>query len=97
MRTLYITQQAKAELAAIQSYSVHNYGQQQARKYLSSIRKSCQLIKANPRIGHHKVDFKEPTYAFPVENHVLYYSFDDKNIYLLAVLHQGMLPKNHLK
>ncbi len=97
MRTLYITRQAKAELAAIQSYTIRNYGHQQARKYLASIRKSCQLIQANPRIGYHKVDFKEPTYAFLIEKHVLYYSFDDKHIFLLAVLHQSMLPKNHLK
>ncbi|MCX7545631.1 type II toxin-antitoxin system RelE/ParE family toxin [Marinicella gelatinilytica] len=97
MRALYITRQAKAELAAIQSYTIHNYGHQQARKYLASIRKTCQLIQANPRIGHHKVDFKEPTYAFTVENHVLYYSFDDKQIFLLTVLHQSMLPNNYLK
>lgn len=96
MRKLNLTRQAKAELAAIREYTIENYGYKQAQKYLDSIQGICQLLQANPFMGYLKNDLSEVTYTFPVESHMIYYSFDNQNIYLLAILHKNMLPKEHL-
>ncbi|ALD77423.1 hypothetical protein P10159_2633 [Citrobacter portucalensis] len=44
-------------------------------------------------MGHHRIDdFGEDIYSFPYVSHMIYYSAQDTNIVVLAVLHQSRVP-----
>ena len=48
-----------------------------------------------PDMGHHRIDdFGEDIYSFPYVSHMIYYSAQDTNIVVLAVLHKAEYQQN---
>ncbi len=96
MRRLEISSKAKSEIIDIRTFSLINWGQQQADKYVYEMHNTLALLQRNPLIGLTHDDLAGEIYSFPHASHVIYYQFDTEVLYLMAVLHKSMLPKNYL-
>ena len=96
MRQLKLTKQAFNELEEIKRYSVVNWGNAQAAKYLKKLKDTFELIQINPEVGQPGLLNWPQIYRLPVQSHMVYYQFDDQEVFVMAVLHQSMLPENHL-
>jgi len=97
MRKLEVSKQSKQEIIDIKEYTSLNWGQKQSNKYIAELYNTINLLVQNPLIGINRVDLLSETYSFPHDRHMIYYKFDKKNLFIMAVLHQHMLPKEQLK
>ena len=59
-------------------------------KYRNHIDENIQLLRLNPFIGHDRQDIPKFCLAWPIENHVLIYFFENNCVYLLRILHSKM-------
>ncbi len=97
MRTLEVSQQAQTEIVEIRFFTRDNWGIKQSDKYLTEFQITIDLLRKSPLIGVKRTDLSSETYSFPYVSHMIYYKFNEKTLYLLAVLHKNRLPKNHMK
>ena len=97
MRKLEVTQQAQTEIIEIKSYTSEHWGLPQAIKYLAELQSTINLLRESPLVGVKREDLSNKIYSFPYASHMVYYQFNEKVLYLLAVMHKNRLPKNHLK
>jgi len=96
MRSLEVSNHSKKELNEIRSYTTIRWGKQQSNQYLTELHNTMILLKENPHIGINRVDFSDEIYSFPHVSHMIYYKFNDEKVYIMAVLHKSMLPKEQL-
>jgi len=97
MRKLEISRQSEIELIQIRKYTSESWGQQQSDKYLTELQNTMFLLQENPYLGFKRFTISDGVYSFPHIRHMIYYKFDNEKLYIMAILHQSMLPKNHLK
>ncbi|WP_154223699.1 type II toxin-antitoxin system RelE/ParE family toxin [Marinicella rhabdoformis] len=93
---LKFTKEAQKELQDIKKFTIENWGLVQARKYLKTFNQAFQMIKNNPKIGRLDLCNWPGIYRFPIQSHMVYYQLEGPCIYVMAILHQSMLPENHL-
>lgn len=97
MRSLEVSNHSKKELNEISSYTTIKWGKQQSNKYLTELHNTMTLLKENPHIGINRLELSDEIYSFPHVSHMIYYMFDAEILYIMAVLHKNMLPKEQLK
>jgi toxin ParE1/3/4 len=92
-----LTGEAQRDIIEIRDYTSRNWGAKQSRDYLRKLRGVLSQLAEMPGMGHHRIDdFGEDIYSFPYVSHMIYYSTQDTNIVVLAVLHQSRVPTTHL-
>jgi toxin ParE1/3/4 len=97
MRSLIVLSDAKSDIYNIRLFTSKKWGQNQSKKYLQELFLKLNLINKNPNLGISKEDVSQYTTIFPHKSHIIYYYFTDQKTFIIRVLHQSMLPKNHLK
>ena len=97
MRILEVSKQSQLELIEIRRYTTTTWGALQSDKYLSDLYNSMNLLKENPFLGFNKTELSRDIYSFPHMSHLIFYKFDIERLYIMAVLHKNMLPKEQLQ
>lgn len=97
MRKLEVSNQTKQEIIDIKKYTTLNWGQKQSNKYITELYNKIILLAQNPLIGMNRIDLSKETYSFQHDSHMIYYKSDEKHLYVMAVLHKNMLPKEQLQ
>ena len=97
MRLLIILREARKDISQIRKFTSHEWGLKQSQKYLKELFDKMALINQNPNLGLIKEDVSQTTYVFPHKSHMIYYYFTNTHSFIVRVLHQSMLPKNHLQ
>lgn len=92
-----LTRDAQQDVASIRRYTVDAWGQEQSRKYLQGIRDTIELLAEFPSQGLGRLDVGAGVYSFPYGSHMLYYRIEKKQLVVFAVLHQRMVPAEHLQ
>tara|TARA_R110002020_G_scaffold350210_1_gene563617 strand:+ start:28380 stop:28682 length:303 start_codon:yes stop_codon:yes gene_type:complete len=92
-----LTRDAQQDLKAIRRYTVDTWGQEQSRKYLQGARETMELLAEFPAQGLARLDVGEGVFSFPYGSHMLYYRLEKKQLVVFAVLHQRMVPTEHLQ
>lgn len=92
-----LTRDAQQDLRAIRRYTVDTWGQEQSRKYLQGARETMELLAEFPAQGLAGLDVGEGVFSFPYGSHMLYYRLEKKQLVVFAVLHQRMVPTEHLQ
>lgn len=90
------TDSAEKDLEKIVDYTLENWGQVQARKYIDGLVNLADSLAKNPDIGVNRDNLFEGFISFPYESHVLYYVKDSEGIIIMRVLHEHMDAKKHL-
>ncbi len=97
MSRFHLTAGAKSDFLEIRSYTIKNWGFQQAEKYIDELYNTIVTLSENPFIGTEHSDVSNNTFSFPHVSHVIYYKIHGRNIIMFAVLHKGMVPHIHLE
>jgi toxin ParE1/3/4 len=91
-----VSVEAQNDFDEITTYSVRTWGWRQADIYLERIDDCLELIAANPSIGRACDKIRSGLRRFEIGRHVLFYTTERDGILIVRVLHQRMLPTEHL-
>ena len=92
-----LTGEAQRDIIEIRDYTSRNWGAKQSMDYLRKLLGVLSQLAEMPDMGHHRIDdFGADIYSFPHVSHMIYYSAQDTNIVVLAVLHQSRVPTKYL-
>jgi toxin ParE1/3/4 len=83
---------AKTDLLSIGAYTLQNWGQAQAERYLDGLERCAKLLAANPSMGRPCHWIRPGLYRFEKGRHVLFYRLQEDGILISRILHQSMLP-----
>jgi toxin ParE1/3/4 len=95
--TYVLSPQAARSLQTIRDYTLDNHGERQALVSLEMLREQMRKAAANPEgAGRKRDDVRAGYYAIRAAKHHIYYRIRDGHIEIIDVLHQRMLPANHI-
>lgn len=91
---MFLTERALQDLRNIESYSIEQWGQQTAEKYMARIEAALDCIAERPELLREEPEFAESLKFHRVQKHILVCDIQSDAIYLLTVLHTSMdIPK----
>lgn len=88
--------QVDQDLIEIWLYTVKEWGEQQADKYLDDLDAAIQLLAEQPLICRERVDLVPPVRIQHHGHHLIVYLALDDGINVVRVLHENMDVDSHL-
>ncbi len=86
---LSLSSLAQNDLTAILEYTIQQWGDNQADKYLEQIKSGLSKIQDNPNIGRVRTDISDRHRSILIEKHIVIYIVQDKQIFVSRILHQS--------
>jgi toxin ParE1/3/4 len=86
------TPKAVTDLTSIASYSVREWGEEQARDYVAGLELACNSLGRHSRLGREVDGFRRWRY----ERHLIYYVARERKVLIVRILHERMIPSRHL-
>ena len=96
MRELVISDQAEVDLAKIWRYSLENWGEAQADRYLDVLDEGIRRCGVEPEQGRSWNDESSGYRSRLVKRHLVFYKYDERRELIQRVLHGSMDPDRHL-
>jgi len=96
VRTLRLSKRAKADLYNIWNYTVAEFGENQAERYLSSIEEGFNLLLEHGEIGKPADHIGVSLRALSKDSHIIYYMSSESYVDVMGVLHERMDPTDRL-
>lgn len=90
MLKIRLSKTAENDLENIWRYTLVNWSENQAQKYISLIEQGLHLLLDNPFLGKLRPDIKAWYRAFQIEKHLVFYLVSDNYIDVLAIPHIRM-------
>ncbi len=91
-----IRQLAENDLEQIWLYSFHEWGLEQADRYIRLMIGRFSWLAENPQLGKRRDDVKSGYYSFPEGRHVIFYTITESGIDIIGIPHQRMDIISHL-
>ena len=82
---LFFTPRAESDLDEILSY-ISELRPGTARKVIQRLRRACELIASQPRIGQRRPDFPGELRSLSVERWVIFYQIHSDDVHIYRVL-----------
>lgn len=95
-RTVVISDRAEEDLREIWVYSFHEWGEEQADRYLDQLEDAMQECGAQPERGDRRESVRTGYWSRLVRKHVVFYTFTDDEVLIQRVLHGRMDPVRHV-
>ena len=90
------TEQAEHDLDAIVEYTLENWGQSQAIKYVDGLEALLVNLALTPSLGVSQDGVFKDLLSFPYVSHVVYYVKNLDGVTVIRILHKRMDTKRHL-
>lgn len=90
MLKLLVLPRAEQDLAEIYTYTLEEWGIQQADRYQDELFKGMQTILNNPLIGKTYQHPELPYRMFHINRHLIFYRIQENNCLVVRVLHDSM-------
>jgi toxin ParE1/3/4 len=87
------SRRAEADLLAIGAYTLRNWGEEQAVRYIDGLEACCQMLADNPALGRACDDIRPGLRRMEHGRHVVFYRQAAGGILVSRILHQRMLPE----
>ena len=101
MRRIHVHESAESELIDIWRYSIEEWGEVQADKYLdgldSGISPRIRKLADNPEIGMKRDYVRDGYRVLFVGSHAVYYTVTPDAVHIIRVLNGRMDPDRHLE
>ncbi len=97
MLKIRLARAAETDLEEIWRYTLSEWGEDQADKYMALIEKAFSQLLEHPYLGKARPDVKRGYRALQVERHVIFYSVGDEFIDILGIPHVRMDMKFYFK
>ncbi|MGZ8175904.1 MULTISPECIES: type II toxin-antitoxin system RelE/ParE family toxin [Methylobacter] len=92
-----VRQLAENDLEQIWLYSFHEWGLEQADRYIRLMIGRFSWLAENPLLGKRRDDIKPGYYSFPEGRHVIFYTITENGIDIIGIPHQRMDIISHLE
>lgn len=92
-----LTNDAAADLEKIYTYSIENFGAEQARGYLLSLDDLFDLLADNPRLGRDCSNIKAGYRKHEHRTHTIYYKIMNRGVLIMRVLGNQQDQKKHFR
>ena len=92
-----LTNEAVLELENIYTYSIKNFGQKQAQKYLIDLHDAFELLANNSKLGRDCSHIKDGYRKHEHQQHSIYYKLTHRGILILRILGEKQDQLAHLK
>jgi len=96
MTTVHYTEEAEDDLLEIGLYTWTEWGEEQFRKYMELLRETCEDIIPRKHRFARAVPQRPQLLRWRCERHVIYFRRVDDGFEIVRILHDRMLPTNHL-
>ena len=90
------TEHAERDLDTIVEYTLENWGQSQAVKYVDGLEVLLGNLALEPLLGTNQDGIFNDLLSFPYDSHVVYYVKNTDGITVIRLLHKRMDKKRHL-
>ncbi|MCG8639958.1 MAG: type II toxin-antitoxin system RelE/ParE family toxin [Desulfobacterales bacterium] len=97
MTQYILSPNAQKGLRHIKTYSLEEFGEEQAITYLKLIEKKLHMIVENPDIGRIREEIKKGYLSFSAGSHVIFYNKAKNHVDIIDILYQSMEPYQHLE
>jgi toxin ParE1/3/4 len=93
---VHYTDEAEDDLFEIAAYAWAEWGEEQREKYIALLRETCEdIIPRKHRLAR-AVPQRSQLLRWRCERHVIYFRRVKSDIEIVRILHDQMLPKQHL-
>ena len=96
MSRVHYTRGAEHDLDDVAQYTVAQWGEDQAAKYLDLLEQICEVIIPQNARHARPVPQRPQLLRWRCERHVVYFRAVRGGIEVVRILHERMLPLNHL-
>jgi toxin ParE1/3/4 len=93
---VHYSKDAEADLDAIARYTLEQWGQEQCAKYLALLELTCEAIIPRNLKHARPVPRRPELLRWRCERHVIYVRRVSGGIEIVRILHERMLPDNHV-
>lgn len=90
MANFRLTPRAKADLRSIWRYTVDEWNEAQAERYILALDQRFSWLASRPKAGKHRIDIEEGYYCFPQGKHLIFYLIRDGGIDIIGIPHKAM-------
>ncbi|MEK6746315.1 MAG: type II toxin-antitoxin system RelE/ParE family toxin [Pseudomonadota bacterium] len=97
MRQILYSPEVRSALRDIFFYTTEKWGISQADKYHKQLSDSFTILAKNPNLGqkhHHAANIYN---FYPIGSHLIIYRFNQKELYIVAIIHMSMDVEKRLK
>lgn len=70
--------------------SIAEFGIQQTENYYDALMRCLELLGENPELGYAVDDIRSGYRRFPHESHVIFYTLDQNDVFVVRILHKRM-------
>lgn len=95
-RRIILAPAARQDLRSIQLFTEQRWGRHQRIAYRAKLQAAIQRLSEFPALGIGVVHMSAGLHSLPVEQHVIYYKFDDESVTIRRILHGHMDATIHL-
>lgn len=96
MRALTLRPEAQADLRAIESFSIGEFGAQAAGAYMDRFEQAFDRLIEFPESAPIYPGLQPPVRCLSVGRHRVFYDYDGQHIVVVRVLHQAMTLEGRL-
>jgi toxin ParE1/3/4 len=87
---------ARSDVADIWDYTLANWGEARAERYVRAIQFAVAELVTNPQLGRSCEDIRAGCRKYPVGSHVVFYRLVGSDTGIVRTLHQNMDVDRHL-
>lgn len=84
------------DIAGIMKYGITQFGFIQAKRYLLNLEENLELLPDRPEIWREVFFVRKELYKYKFKAHMIFFSFQNKEIYVVRILGQHMDFEKHL-
>ena len=95
MQSVQLSLAALKDLAGIDEYSVREWGEAQADRYLNQLQACFLRLAKNPLLGRECSPIRPGLRRIEQGKHVIFYRRTEDGISVSRILHRGMEPELH--
>jgi toxin ParE1/3/4 len=96
MARLRLTVAARRGLLGIGRYTLDRWGEDQCVTYLTELDRRFRTLVDNPHSGRACDEIRPGCWRARQGRHVIFYRFDAKEVVIVRILHERMIPERHL-
>ena len=86
---------AESDLDEIAAYTIREWGEAQAERYLGELEDCCERLANNSGMGRGCGAVRMGLRRMEQASHVVFYNTDESGIVVERILHKSMVPERH--
>lgn len=87
-----LSEKARDDYAAIYSYTLSSFGEDQAEQYTQGLLDVFELITEHTHIGRHVNHLRKGYFRYDYEHHSIYYTIDHEGVLIIRLLAHRQKP-----